>query len=1105
MRYLRAEREAAAALLVLLALGAGLTLAPRAAFGQIPSAALNGTVSDPAGAVLPRARITLRDRETGATRSTLTGARGQYRLSGLVPGSYEALVEAAGFSPRREEPTLRVGDDPTIDFQLSARFATDIEVQGHASGLNTADFKVDGTVSREQIQGLPLNGRSFLELARLEPGVQFDSVVNAGAFGNNFQRVSIAGTSYLQTRASVDGSMVTDRINGGTAQNFSQETVQEFQISTFSFDPAAGATGTGAVNIVSRRGGNDFHWSTFVYYRDHGLAAYPGLRRDAKNPDPYFARRQYGLSLSGPLKKDQIFWFANAERLDQDGVSAVANNHPIFSKLDVVNPNHLDFDLLNARVDGRFGARHSAFVRYSLDRNQALAPPSTGIFMPSNWQSSRTRAFQVQGGLTSLLGGDAVHELRLAWGDMRNELLAVTAEQCGGGTACAGAGQPEEILVFDAPLFRIGSYFNAPKVITPRTFQMVDSVTWQKGAHRLSVGGEWEHSSLNSVHSFYQSPQITLWGPTDLLASPALRPLYDALPATLRDPAAGPPTFEDILQLPVRSVLLGVGDPRQPGAFDHGSASHVDVVRLYAHDSWALRPRLTLSYGLAWALRTDIYNQDLERPAYLAPLLGGDLAPPHRGASVLDPSLGLAWALGSSGKTVIRGGAGLYHEPIDFFVPYLERGSLGPSGNQRIAVDGSVAGISFRTTPTAFRGVDLLPLIPVLRDGIDARLGDGTDLAVRGVEVVHQGDRIFAPDHTAPYAIHVTAGLQRELAPDLVLGVDLVMRRYVHLGGFTGTFALDRNRFNRPRVTGVDPDTGVVSFVRDPVIPLCTPQQALALDPADQCSSGPINVYGSGGTSLYRGVHVSLEKRMSKRLQLTASYALAWNTGFNEFTRYDDPSSGYGNLPGQRRHRSVLSGIYRVPAYTGGSGLARALLNTWTVALISQIDSAPPLNTLLVGLDLDGDGLDRTLLPGTSFNGLGQGLTPSQLRQLVDRYNADIEARTRRVTNPDGSVTLIRPRTPANQPLLPIILPDHFSSGDSFITQDVRVTRDVGLGRRLRLQLIGEVFNVFNIANLTGYSGVLNQLNYGQPTARAGQAFGTGGPRSFQLAARFEF
>jgi hypothetical protein len=550
---------------------------------------------------------------------------------------------------------------------------------------------------------------------------------------------------------------------------------------------------------------------------------------------------------------------------------------------------------------------------------------------------------------------------------------------------------------------------------------------------------------------------------------------------------------------------MGLGDPRQPGPYNRAEVSHPDVLRLAVEHAWTVRPRVTLQYGLRYAYRSNIFNQDLPRPAYLAPLLGGNLDPPRRGRHSFDPTLGLAWAPGDGGRTVVRLGAGLYHDDIDFFTPFLERGPLGPSGNGRVVVDGSVAGISFLSGPTSLRGVDLLPLLPGIRSTVNARLGDASDPTVRGIEVVKQGDFIFDPGHSTPYALHVAAGVQRQLAPGLVVSVDFVLRRLANVGGFTGAYGLDLNRFNRPRVTGVDPVTGTVSFVRDPVIPACSAAQARALDPRDQCSTGPITVYRSGGDALYRGMHVKLDKRMSSRLQLTASYALAGHTGFAEFLRYDDADSGHGNLAGQRRHRLTLSGVWRIPEHGGRSRLARALLNSWTLAFISQTDSAPPLNTLLVGLDLDGDGISRTLLPGTRYNSLGRGLGEAELRRLVEGYNADVEARTRRVTNPDGSVTLVRPRTPFNQVINPIVLPERFASGDSFVTQDLRLTRRIAMGGTVRLDLIGEVFNLFNVANLTSYGAVLNQIGYGQPTARAGQVFGSGGPRAFQLAARLEF
>jgi len=225
-----------------------------------------------------------------------------------------------------------------------------------------------------------------------------------------------------------------------------------------------------------------------------------------------------------------------------------------------------------------------------------------------------------------------------------------------------------------------------------------------------------------------------------------------------------------------------------------------------------------------------------------------------------------------------------------------------------------------------------------------------------------------------------------------------------------------------------------------------------------------------------------------------------------EFSNYDDYSTAYGSQPDDRRHRLTVTAIYDLPSYKGRVGVARDVLNGWTVSMISQTDSATPLDAVLMGVDLDGDGISRTLLPGLAkHNSLGRGLSASDLRALVDKYNADVEARTRLITNADGSVTVVRPRTPFNQIINPIALPQQFSNGDSFITQDVRLTRKVDLSEGWSLSLMFEAFNIFNVANVSGYNNVLNQVNYGQPSARAGQVFGSGGPRAFQFATRLQF
>jgi hypothetical protein len=215
---------------------------------------------------------------------------------------------------------VQVGENLSIDFNLEIGATSEtVVVTSDTPTINTSDFKIDGVVNRQQIENLPLNGRNFLQLAMLEPGVSVVATSNPGTSPNNFFRVSIAGASQAMTRISVDGATINDRITGGTSQNFSQESVQEFQISTFNFDPSTSVTSVGSVNVVSRSGSNELHGSAFFYYRDHNVAAFPGFGRDPRRfqdpglDDPFFARRQLGGSLGGPIKKDKLFWFFNFE------------------------------------------------------------------------------------------------------------------------------------------------------------------------------------------------------------------------------------------------------------------------------------------------------------------------------------------------------------------------------------------------------------------------------------------------------------------------------------------------------------------------------------------------------------------------------------------------------------------------------------------------------------------------------------------------------------------------------------------------------------------------------------------------------------------------
>ena len=190
--------------LFVLAALAGLFAPHEEVKAQVPAAWIRGRVTDSSDAVIASADLTVSQRQTGLKRTGRTQADGRYQMGNLEPGEYEIEVRAQGFKPELRRLTLRVGDNATINIALQLGQLTEhVEVTGEAPGINTTDFKVDGSVSRVQIENLPLNGRNFLELARLEPGVGVDSVANPGAFGNNYQRVSIAGTTFFQMRISL--------------------------------------------------------------------------------------------------------------------------------------------------------------------------------------------------------------------------------------------------------------------------------------------------------------------------------------------------------------------------------------------------------------------------------------------------------------------------------------------------------------------------------------------------------------------------------------------------------------------------------------------------------------------------------------------------------------------------------------------------------------------------------------------------------------------------------------------------------------------------------------------------------------------------------------
>jgi hypothetical protein len=1139
------------------------------ALAQSATGSIRGTVADPTGAVLPNASVVIKQVETNSERKMTTNSEGLFNADNLQPGQYEVAVEATGFQKARQRVTVLVGNTHTADFSLAVGSSSaTVVVTSEASQINTSDYKIDQVITRERIEELPLNGRNFLELAQLEPSVVVVQDLDPGGRANNFTQVRIAGVDPALTRITADGVSVNDRVTGGAATNFSQESVQEFQITTANFDLSTGVTAIGAVNIVTRGGTNRLHGSGFFFFRDHNLSAFPALKRptDPSDPsplcadprsescqraqDPFFVRRQMGFTLSGPFKKDKFFWFGNFEYMNLTNVNEITFNRTQGDGGSFANTfNHIGSGFLrghqyNIRLDYRINDRHSAFLRWTEEHNRSLQAEEQ---VESAWERARNNAYNGVLGVTSVLTPRLINDLRLNWNLLTHFNNSVTPEDCPDPVGCIGVGGP--FITVSGTGFSMGSVDFADR--RNRTYQVVNNLSWSRGTHRIRFGGEWEKYIRFGLVNANAGGTINLFGPE---AVRTLNPtIYAALPATLKNPAAGRITLADILQLPVSSFTIQLGDPSSPAPFNRERARRTDRIRFFLQDGWQARPSFTLTYGLSWVYETGLRNYDLDKPEYLRPILGGanaDLRAPRREYDLFGPSLGFAWSLGKSKKTVLRGGSGLYYDSDLGFTRIAERRLLGPVGNGLITVAGSSVVNPFCTdnprptnpgalcsngqppfliggatgaTVTALTGAQVQSLIPNI---VATRTPGpvGTLPGPRNIELAKTGAGIFDADTRTPYTIQATAGVQREIMRNMVLNADFVMRRGVAFGGPHSVFSVDLNRFSAVTVTG--PARPDLTFSLTPsgslpantaparVIRQCTAAEVGVI--GAQCSTGALSVFQSSSNSRYVGLHLRLDKRFADHYQLTASYALSRYNTWNGIINANNWHESYGPNAADRKHKLNVSGIWELPEYKGEQRFLRGLFNGWQVSGIGQIRSPLPINAGLFALDHDGDGISTFYLPGTSVNSLGRSVSPATLREIVTAYNADVLARS--IPIPTGASTttcnLINPatgqrmcplRTPRNQAYQLINLPENFSTQDSVISMDLRLTRSFRIKENLRLRLIAEGFNIFNVANLGGYTGNLLNTDFAQPTNRGNTIFGSSGPRAFQFAARLQF
>jgi hypothetical protein len=1067
-----------------------MSLTPLAFAAQEPTGGIEGTVTDPQGAVVPSATVAIRNTATNSTRTITTGDDGHYKVVALPPGIYEVKVTAKSFKSQLATGVkVEVGRTTPLDVKLEiGGSAETVTVTGGGEAqVDRTDNTVSGVVGTVQIQNLPLNGRNFLDLARLQPGAE---TVDGGSFDPtkaNYTGVSIAGQAGRSTQITVDGGSVVDNVVGTTVQNFSQEIVQEFQVGISNFDLSTGASATGSVNIVSKGGTNEYHGNGYLYWRDARFAAYPALDRldaihglppDLQRDRIPFDREQFGGTVGGPIKKDKAFFFANVEYNNQDDIS-IHNQTPGLFGFNGFTGKPFNGLLATGRLDYRWDDKTSLFFRYSHDNNdqQAPFPAGTGI-LP---RDSASGIFQTDDqvdvnrsdggvfGMTRSLTATLINDFRFAVNDFHNRIDP------------ASPGVPELRVINPDQNWRSGANYITPQVTDQRRNQIRDDMTWSKGKHSVRFGVDWERTTIDGQFAFAKPARIRLFGPG--FGGPAVLA-----------------TEADFLAAPVRDISLGVGDDLLPFNTPDGVTLN-NRWQFYGTDAWKLTRNFTLNFGLAYRYDTNLWNHDQGHPAIVAPLFGKGTSPSPSDKNNVAPRLGFAWDLGGNGTTVIRGGFGMYYDTTIDNLRLFERADLGPPGAELFLTGNAITSSllpggngQFGSTPTSSSGFitlkDMLAIVGNVRKDVESRAFNCS--FPTSIECFHSvSGPLFSTEFEIPYSLQYSIGLQRQLPWKLVMQADYNYRKGVH-----EVLTYDA-QFNDSVDKAGNPTPTV------PTIDFNVPY-------AD-----------SSAFSVYKALLFRLDRRFDHGFQMTASYTLSRLKNFGgdalglgqTVSNKNDFRAEYGPGGIDRTHRLVVSAVWEMPFYKDSSSkFKKHALGGWTVSLISTHLSGLPFSALLPdGVDLAGTGSFFSYLPGTRPGDVGREITSlSQLNQIISNYNSNRAQFAARIeggvpVDPFGTELRELAQLPAGTPI----------GGDSVISQDVRLTKTFRMSEAMRIDLIGEVFNLFNIANLTNIattvipakddiSGPADFVTY-KPTQRTTNIFGTGGTRAFQFALKFTF